>query len=335
MSYHFLGKSFSFPIENYLPFLYPLLMPILTLYAFKTPTHSFAESLQYWLFTAFMQLLLLLIVQRSIYLNAYNQFLRWGIAVFVGLLTVLVYLFLEYNYWHITAAFAVPNKLAAVVRFCANIPLLIALTESIKSAQERKKIMLDNISLANENAKAQYNLLLQQINPHFLFNCLAVLQSMVRVKDPRTNDFITQFAEVYHQSLKTEKGTVTLREELAFLKAYMYLMQMRQEDAVTITIEISDAALDKYLPTFALQLLAENCIKHNITSLANPLHIRLYQKNAKTLTIANNYQPKTQPLESFGIGIANLQKRYALEGIREGLTIEKNETTYTTTLKLF
>jgi two-component system, LytTR family, sensor kinase len=334
MLLHFFRKPFAFNAATYLPYLYPILMPILTLYAFKIPTHSVQESLQYWLFTSFIQFVQLLIVQRVIYLKKYNQYIRWLLAFVIAIIVVFIYLFVEYNFWHITAAFAIPNKWVSVIRYCFNTPILIALLESIKSSEERKQIMMDNISLANENTKAQYNLLLQQINPHFLFNCLTVLQSMVRTKDPRTDAFITQFADVYHQSMKTEKDTVTLREELSFLNAYMYLMCMRQEDAVTITIEIADASLDRYLPTFALQLLVENCIKHNIASIANPLHIRLYQRDAHSLTIANNYQPKPQPSESFGIGIPNLQKRYALEGVLEGLVIKQTAKTYETTLKL-
>jgi hypothetical protein len=81
--------------------------------------------------------------------------------------------------------------------------------------------------------------------------------------------------------------------------------------------------------------LAENCVKHNIVSASKPLSIRLYQKDLKSLTIENNYQPKTVKIESFGIGIKNLKKRYALEGIEQGVLIEQTEITYSTTLKLF
>ena len=158
---------------------------------------------------------------------------------------------------------------------------------------------------------------------------------MVRSKDARTEDFVLKLGDVFRQTLKTETGTVTCKEELDFFKAYMYLMTLRQENAIFVDVQVSDEALTYRLPSFALQLLAENCIKHNIVSTAKPLSIRLYQKDPKSLTMSNNYQPKAVQSESFGIGINNIKKRYALEGISHGVQIEQNETFYSTTLKLF
>jgi two-component system, LytTR family, sensor kinase len=115
----------------------------------------------------------------------------------------------------------------------------------------------------------------------------------------------------------------------------MYLMNLRQENAIFAEVRVADEALNYHLPSFSLQLLAENCIKHNVVSEAKPLTIRLYQKDLQSLTIENNYQPKAKKNESFGIGIQNLKKRYKLEGITQGVLIEQNEITYSTTIKLF
>ena len=161
------------------------------------------------------------------------------------------------------------------------------------------------------------------------------LQTMVRLDDPQTEGYILKLAEVYRQTLNKEKNVVTLQEELDFFNAYMYLMTLRQEEGIFVEVQVSDESLVYRLPAFSLQLLAENCIKHNIVSEAKPLTIRLYQKDPKSLTISNNYQPKAMKSESFNIGIKNLKKRYALEGIIQGVQIEKNETIYSTTIKLF
>ncbi len=335
MSYVRYYRHFLAYKEKYLPYIYPLLMPIFTLYAFKIPVHSFQDVLRYWLFTGFVQLILLVLIQKAVYATAYNKPIRWLIAYILGCLIIVFSLFLEYNFFHFTAQFANPHKWISALRFSLNIPILIALLESVKSAAERKKIIVNNIMLENENTKAQFNLLLQQINPHFLFNCLTVLQAMVRSKDTRTEAFIIKLADVYHRTLETDKGTVTLREELDFFNAYMYLMTLRQENAIFVEVDVSEESLVYCLPAFSLQLLAENCIKHNIVSEVKPLHIRLYQKDPKSLTISNNYQPKALKNESFGIGIQNLKKRYALEGVVQGVYIENNETNYTTTIKLF
>ena len=328
--YHFLSNR-----EKYLPYFYPLIMPIFLRFASPIPIYYFEDVLRFWLFTGFLEFILIVVFQKILYSTAYKQPIKWLIASILGILVIFSYYFLEYNVVHFTARFTNPNKWVPVMRSMFNIPILIALVESIKSAAERKRILIDNIALENENAKAQLNILLQQINPHFLFNCFTVLQAMVRSKDKRTEDFILKLGDVFHQTLKTETGTVTLKEELDFFNAYMYLMTLRQENAIFVDIQVSDEALAYHLPAFSLQLLAENCIKHNIVSEAKPLTIRLYQNKPKSLTISNNYQPKAVKNESFGIGIKNLKNRYALEGIMQGLEIEKNESDYSTTIKLF
>jgi two-component system, LytTR family, sensor kinase len=327
---HFLSNR-----EKYLPYLYPLVMPIFLRFASPIPIYLFQDVVRFWLFTGFLQFILLVLIQKTLYLTTYKQLIKWLLASIIGIIAVFTYYFLEYNVFHFTARFTNPNKWIPVVRNIVQIPIIIALLETIKSAAERKRILIDNIALENENAKAQLNLLLQQINPHFLFNCFTVLQAMVRSKDTRTEAFIIKLGEVFHQTLKTEKDRVTLKEELDFFNAYMYLMSLRHEKAIFVDVKVSDESLGYQLPAYSLQLLAENCIKHNIVSEAKPLYIRLYQKGPKTLTLSNNYQPKALKSESFNIGIQNLKKRYALEGIVQGVQIEQNETNYSTTIKLF
>ncbi len=321
--------------EKYLPYLYPILMPILTMYSSRAQIHSLQNAVIYWLFVGFIQWVLLVLTQKIIYSAGYHQKIRWLLAFFVGSVVVFFYIFLDCHFFHVVERFQFPNKWGPVMRFLLNIPIFIALLESIKSASKRRKILVNNAMLENENAIAQLHLLLQQVNPHFLFNCLTVLLSMTRAKDVRTDSFIEKMGELYRQSLENNKGAVTVQEELNFFNAYLYLMCLRHENAIFVDIKVSDESLTYHLPTFSLQLLAENCIKHNIVSEAKPLYIRLYQKDPKSLTVSNNYQPKTQKNESFGIGITNLKKRYSLEGIEQGVTIQQDEIHYETTLKLF
>lgn len=321
--------------SKYLPLLYPLIVPFITLFSYKIPFQTLDDAFRYWFVTMSMQMTSLLLVRKAVYATAYNKWVRWFIVVVVCVTIILTFLFLEYHFFHITTRFNHLNKWwIPAFRYVMNIPIFIALWESIKAAEERKKIVIDNVALENENAKAQLDILLQEINPHFLFNCLTVLQAMVRSKDTRTEAFILKLGEVFQKTLKTDTGMVTLKEELDFFNAYMYLMTLRQEEAIFVKIEILENPMQYYLPAFSLQLLAENCIKHNIVSAAKPLYIHLYQKEPNTLTISNNYQPKSVKSESFGIGIQNLKKRYALEGIKQGVKIEQTATNYSTTIKL-
>jgi sensor histidine kinase YesM len=328
--YHFLSNR-----EKYLPYLFPLIMPIVFRIITPLTIPTFQDTLRFLLFTGFLQFILLALIQKIIYTTAYKQPISWFIASIIGILVVFTYYFLEYKVFHLTTRFTTVNKWIPVMRTLVAIPILITLVESTKSAAERKRILIDNKILENENAKAQLNILLQQINPHFLFNCFTVLQAMVRSKDTRTEEFVLKLEDVFQETLKTETGTATLQEELDFFNSYMYLMDLRQENAFLVDVQVSEEALAYRLPSFALQLLAENCIKHNVVSASKPLSIRLYQKEPKSLTIENNYQPKPVKNESFGIGIENLKKRYRLEGIQNGIVIEQNETTYSTTIKLF
>ena len=321
--------------EKYLQFIYPVLMPILTLFAYKIPVHSAQEAFRYWLFMGFMQFIVLLVIKKAIYSTVYNKVVRWLIAAIISWLFIVFYQSVDYNFVHFTKGFANPNMWVTVMRNSWNIPILIALLEGVKSFHERSRFNADNIALQKENLKAQFNQLLLQINPHFLFNSLTTLQAMVRAKDKRTEEFIIKLKEVYQQTtVKKEKGTVTLKEELDFFNAYMYLMTLRQERSIFVEVVVADDSLTHLIPTFSLQLLAENCIKHNIVSEAKPLYISVYQKDPKSLTVSNNYQPKQVKIESFGIGIENLKKRYALAGIQRGVIIKQDETSYETTLKL-
>lgn len=322
-------------VERYLPFMYPILMPLLTLKSFKIPILSVQDALSYWLFTGFIQFVILLIINKVIYTTAYPQVVRWFIASFLCFSAIFVCVYVEYNFVHFTKNFADPNPWVTGSRYSINIIILISLLESIKAFNERSKFNTDNIKLQNENTKAQFNLLLQQINPHFLFNSLTTLQAMIRSKDKQTEEFILKLKEVYQQILKREKGTVTVKEELDFFNAYMYLITLRQGRAVVLDVSVSDKSLSYHIPTYTLQLLAENCIKHNIASESKPLFLSVYQKDTKSITVANNYQPKQIKAESFGIGIENLQKRYMLAGIENGVTIKQNESMYETTIKLF
>lgn len=330
---HFLKRFFSTP-EWLLPYFYPILMPLFTLRASNIPINSFQDAVTHYLFAGILQLLLLIAIQKVLYSGIYNHVGRWTIAFLLALGILTIYLFLEFNIFHFTARLSYSDKWIPIPRYFLNIPIIIALVEGIKSAAERKKLVVNNLLLKNENAQAQLNLLLQQVNPHFLFNCLTVLQAMAYSKDSRTEDFVVKLGEVYHQTLKTDKGTVLLQEELDFFNNYMYLMEMRQENAIFVDVQVSENALMRRVPLFSLQLLAENCIKHNVVSGAKPLTIRLYQKDAETITISNNFQPKAVKTESFGIGIENLKRRYELEGIRHGVFIENDEKNYSTTIKL-
>jgi hypothetical protein len=172
-----------------------------------------------------------------------------------------------------------------------------------------------HVSLELERAKmdnlgAQYELLKQQVNPHFLFNSLNTLKYMVESKDEHAVEFILKLSDFYRFTLESRKlNLITLKEELDIINAYMYMVKARFEEGIDLSIAVDPPYYSTYIPPFTLQLLVENSIKHNIVSLDKPLHIRIYTENDH-LIVQNQVQLKRTPESSMGMGLENINQRY-------------------------
>lgn len=161
-----------------------------------------------------------------------------------------------------------------------------------------------------DHLEARYELLKQQVNPHFLFNSLNTLKAMVEIGDAHSADFIVKLSDFYRFSLETrQKDVVSLQEELKILEAYFFLIQARFEDGVSLKIAISPEHHKAMIPTFTLQLLAENAVKHNIISIDQPLQIRISSLSDR-IVVQNNLQLKNMPEPSTRIGLENINQRY-------------------------
>ena len=196
-----------------------------------------------------------------------------------------------------------------------------------------QQIKFELEQIRTDNLNAQYELLKQQINPHFLFNSLNTLKSMIDIKDESSGDFVVRLADFYRFTLDNRKmDLIPLKKELAILDAYVFLLTSRFEDGIEFKIDIQEEILNSYIPPFTLQLLCENCIKHNIVSLAHPLIIKLYSDH-EYIVIENNFQPKNIPQESAGIGIENIRERYKHFAEKE-MTILHNDDHFTVKLPI-
>jgi two-component system LytT family sensor kinase len=161
-----------------------------------------------------------------------------------------------------------------------------------------------------DNLGAQYELLKQQVNPHFLFNSLNTLKYMVESGDAHTVEFILKLSDFYRFTLESRKqDLIKLSEELEILNAYVFLLKARFEEGIDLSIDIDEAHHPSLLPPFTLQLLVENCIKHNIVSLERPLHIRVYSEK-DFIVVENKLQLKRTPEASMGMGLENINQRY-------------------------
>lgn len=172
--------------------------------------------------------------------------------------------------------------------------------------------MLNIQKLAQEKEQmiAKYELLKNQINPHFLFNCLNTLASIIETDQTEAVNFTTKFAHLYRNILEFgDQPLITLGKEVHFMEEYLYLQNIRFGSNVQISINIP--RLDYLIPPFSLQILLENVIKHNIISSSYPMEVQIDQYSDK-LIVKNPIRPKPSLEHSTKIGLENLNQRYQL-----------------------
>ena len=165
--------------------------------------------------------------------------------------------------------------------------------------------------LKEAKLESDYNLLQDQLNPHFLFNNLSVLKSMI-IYDPKSAAVFTQnFTDVYRYVLQSSrKTTVKLAEEMEFIMAYIGIHRERMGEGLHVSTDVSDDVLEKNIPPLALQLLLENAIKHNVASKKTPLHIQIFSQ-LDTIVVRNKIQLR-ESSDSTKKGLPNLASRYEL-----------------------
>lgn len=174
-----------------------------------------------------------------------------------------------------------------------------------------QQVQLELEKVKSDNLGAQYELLKQQVNPHFLFNSLNTLKSMAETNDSETVDFIIKLSDFYRFTLESRKlDLITVQEEMKIIEAYLFLQKARFGEGISFTNGLKPGDLKTLIPPFTMQLLVENCIKHNIVSQSKPLHIRIYSSEDKII-IENPIQPKITPEESLGVGLDNIKMRFS------------------------
>ncbi len=176
-----------------------------------------------------------------------------------------------------------------------------------------KKTQVQANQLKEDNLQAQLNSLRMQLDPHFLFNNLNVLASLIEKDKNEAQSFLDKFADVYRYVLQYKKEElVPLHTELDFIKAYGYLLKKRFGEAVIIELSLSqDIAANYCIPPLSLQMLMENAVKHNIIAKDNPLRIQVYLEGEQWVIVKNTYQPIPRgTLPGSGTGLDNIRKRY-------------------------
>lgn len=194
--------------------------------------------------------------------------------------------------------------------------------------QNRREIAeLKQAKLLND-----YNSLKDRLNPHFLFNNLSILKSLIRYNQESAETFTQNFTNVYRYLLKShEEKTVPLQEELRFVHSYVALHKERIGEGLNVEIKIEEADLQKNVPPMSLQLLVENAIKHNVANAQYPLTIEVFSNNV-FLIVKNNLNKKDSTY-STNTGLQNLKNQYLLIA-NEEISVVEDENYFTVSLPL-
>jgi two-component system LytT family sensor kinase len=200
--------------------------------------------------------------------------------------------------------------------FFVNFALMIAAFLHAKGFMEElkktsKKEVVQQKLIAN-SANAQFESLKNQLDPHFLFNSLNVLSALIDENPDQAQKFTSSMSKIYRYVLEQkDKELVTVLDEIEFAKTYCNLLKTRFEDSVDFEFDVLKEDEQKLVVPLSLQLLLENCIKHNFATSSKPLIIKVYSEGSY-LSVKNNLQKREQLKESAGIGLSNIVQRYSL-----------------------
>ncbi len=222
------------------------------------------------------------------------------------------------------------NTNAAAI-FCTI--MIMAIYESVYFMHELKGSVEETEKLKRESLSAQLNALRTQVNPHFLFNNLNTLSSLIPENPKHAVDFVQELSKVYRHILEVkDEKTILLKDEIEVFNAYTFLLKTRFDKNLEVNIDIPTEKLRQRIVPLSLQILMENAIKHNIVSSDKPLQINVFTENG-SLVISNNLQMKNQVNESTGIGLENIRNRYKIICERP-VKVTESETNFTVSIPL-
>lgn len=191
------------------------------------------------------------------------------------------------------------------------IPVMIGYL--LRSMHLEQVTAVENETLRAESITSRYEALKNQLDPHFLFNSMNTLQSLITIDTERAEEYMQQLCSVLRYTLQ-KKEVVTLAEELDCTADYCRMLKIRYGGNLTFDHHINHERYDNFLvPPLAIQGLVENTIKHNVISAKQPLTVHISTDDDNHLIVSNKIQPKIMETESNGIGLANLTERYRLQ----------------------
>ena len=244
--------------------------------------------------------------------------------------------FIVYELFSRLTGFYVYDRFVSILIFQFVILGILATTlgyiSYLYATQQEKERELAQLKL--DSLQSQYNALINQVNPHFFFNSLNGISSLIRKKNEKSAlEYIGQLSDIFRYTLQsTQKGLVSLREELDFVEAFRNVMEVRYANKLSFSVDVPDSAMNETLPVLSLLPVLENIITHNIVDSSHPMHVAIYLEK-RGLVVSNTFSPRPSQPKTSGIGLQNLNGRYLMLKGSE-IFSEQNEQEYRVILPL-
>jgi len=241
--------------------------------------------------------------------------------------TSLTFIYIFYDYVHFAGySFAWPGYFKGLMAgFCTNLAA-IGFHEGVYMLDNWKKTWLEAEELKKNNLRSQLAGLKNQVNPHFLFNSINTLSSLIEENTEEADRFLNELSKVYRYLLQVEREHLTtLKKEQAFIRSWFYILKTRYGEGITLEMDIKEEDENKYIPTLTIQVVMENAMEMNRLSKKQPLQIIIRTQKGNALTIVNKIIAKTNPKpENHNPELDHLMNKFRLMGIN-GLKIEQRE----------
>jgi LytS/YehU family sensor histidine kinase len=237
------------------------------------------------------------------------------LAIFVTVIAVTVLSDLFFRIKHVlnTTLHSSQFNLLYTLRDLFIALVVLSCVYIIRIFYERQAALLENEKLMRENLSSQYESLKNQLSPHFLFNSLTALKTLITDDPKKAQLYLNDLSQVLRYTLQSnENRTVCLIEELEAVKSYIFLVKTRFSTNLAIEFDINDKYNQYRLPPLAIQTLVENAVKHNEISKRRMLDITIATADNSSLVVTNTLHEKLSLEPGTGIGLSNLSKQYKL-----------------------
>jgi len=289
--------------------------------------------LAYWLYTlqlapAFyytagwiVAVLILLVLGNKLITSQFDKYFPWlkfgglrlFLHLFIGIVYSLVVVNLSYLAFKSLLTIDPPTTDQIIVMNVYGVVIFIPIFSvyfALQFLNHWKKSELEAEKFRKEHLRSQLESLKDHLDPHFLFNDLNILSSLMDKDISMSKKFLDKFAEVYRTLLKSkEEDLITIEEELEFIEAYIFLVKTRFEN-IDLTVNLDNSIMQSAIPPLTFQMLVENALKHNIISEKKPLKISITSNGNSAITVSNNLNEKREKYDTNGSGLKNIIERY-------------------------